>query len=222
MNKTAALVASIAITLAATMAAAQQPGMKVNVLIVESVEDFQRWLQQEMALANEQTASRRVYPPNLKEIPAGKKAHFPILVGGLHPPEQGVVTLVADVEFFGPDGKSLVAARQCCRYTITNRPDIRSAMLGPTMNLQLDSGDANGAYVVRVSVTDGSQTATASETFQFAAGKPAAPAQAPASTAAPRLRMGTPPAKNPGRDVDKRDCLALPTPTEVIKCTQQK
>lgn len=217
MKKMVAFASSVAMTLVATAAIAQQPSMKVNVVIVESVEAFQRWLQQEAA-----APTGRIYPPSLKEIPAGKKVHFPILVGGLRPPEQGVMTLVADVEFFGPDGKSLFAARQCCKYTATNRPDIRTAMLGPTMNLELDSGDTKGAYTVRVSVTDGSQQMATSETFQFAAGKSGAPSPAPASTTAPKLRMGAPPAKNPGRDVDKRDCLALPTPSEVIKCTQQK
>ena len=222
MNKTAALISSIAMTLAAAAAIAQQPHMKVDVLAVESVEDFQRWLQKAMDAAREQMpASQEIYPPSLKDVPAGKKVHFPILVGGLRPPEQGVVTLVADVEFFGPDGKSIGAARQCCRFTITNRPDIRTAMLGPTTSLEWEPNDKKGAYTVRVSVTDGSQTATSSATIQLVGGDSATPRQAPAPTAAPRLLMDAP-AKNPGRDVDKRDCLALPTPAEVIKCTEQK
>jgi hypothetical protein len=215
MNKMTSCIASIAITLAATAAVAQQAGMKVDVLIVESVEDFQRWLQQE-------PAPQGPYPPRLKEVPASKKIHFPILVRGLRPPDQGVLTLVADVEFFGPDGKSLFAAPKCCRFKITNRPDIRTAMLGGTPYFELDPGNPQGPYTVRVSVTDGSQQAATSETFLFAAGGSAVPEPAPATTAAPRLRMGTPPAKNPGRDVDKRDCLALPTPAEIIKCTGEK
>ena len=222
MNKTPALILSIAMALAATAAIAQQPGMKVNVLIVESAEDFQRWLQQSISAMEKGTAPPASYPPSLKEVPANKKVHFPIVVGGLLPPQQGEVKLVADVEFFGPDGKSVGAARQCCRFTITNRPDFRSVMLAPTMNLELEPGDKKGAYTVRVSVTDGSQSASTSETFQFVDGKPAAPPQVPAATAAPKLRMGAPPAKNPGRDVDKRDCLALPTPVEIAKCAERK
>ena len=215
MNKPAALISSLAMTLAASAAIAQQPGMGVNVFVVESVEDFKRWLQQE-------PAPQGLYPSRLKEVPAGKKVDFPILVSGLRPPEQGVVTLVGDVEFLAPDGKSVFAAPKCCRFTITNRPDILTAMLGGTASLELDSGDMKGAYTLRVSVTDGTQTVTTSETFQFAGAKPAVPNLAPAPAAAPTLLMGTPPAKNPGRDVDKRDCLALPTPSEVIKCTEQK
>lgn len=219
MSKTPALILSIALALAATPAIAQQPDMKVNVLVVESIEDFQRWLQQAIAASEQKAPLPGRYPPSLKEVPVGKKVHFPILVQGLRPPQQGVVKLVADVEFFAPGGKSIGAMRQCCHFTITNRPDFRTAMLGPTTNLELEPGDMNGAYTVRVSVTDGSQVVSASETFQFTGGKSATP-QAPASTA-PRLRMDTP-AKNPGRDVDKRDCLALPTPSEVIKCTERQ
>jgi hypothetical protein len=190
--------------------------MRVNVVIVESVEDFAGWLQQ-------RPTPQGVYPASLKEIPAGRKVHFPIVVQGLRAPEQGTMTLVADLEFLGPDGKRVGAVPQCCTYTMTNRPDIRTAMLGPTMNLQLEAGGPKGAYTVRVSVTDGSRTATASETFQFAAPKSAAaPPPPPAPAAAPKLQMGAPPAKNPGRDGDKRDCLTLPTPAEVIKCTERK
>jgi hypothetical protein len=208
--------------LSASAAIAQQPPMKVDVLAVESVEDFQRWLQKAMDAAKEQKpAPQEVYPPSLKEVPAGRKVHFPILVGGLRPPEQGEVTLVGDIEFFGPEGKSIGGARQCCKFTIKNRPDIRTAMLGPTMNLEWEASDKKGAYTVRVSVTDGSQTAASSTTIQYGGGSSAAPRQAPAPAAAPRLRMDAP-AKNPGRDVDKRDCLSLPTPAEVIKCTEKE
>jgi hypothetical protein len=231
MNKTPALILSIAIALASTAAIAQQPGMKVNVLIVESAADFERWLQQSITALEKKTAPPASYPPSLKVVPANKKVHFPIVVGGLLPPQQGEVKLVADVEFFGPDGKSVYAAQQCCRFTITNRPDFRSVLLGPTTNLELEPGDKKGAYTVRVSVSDGSRSVSTSETFQFVEGKPAAPPPAPAATAAPKvpaattapkLRMGTPPAKNPGRDVDKRDCLALPTTAEIVKCTEKK
>jgi hypothetical protein len=215
MNKTSSFIASIAFTVAASAAVAQQDGLKVDVVIVDSVEDFARWLQQE-------PLPQGPYPASLKEVPAGKKIHFPILVGGLRPPDQGVVRLVADVEFFGPDGKSLFAAPKCCRFTITNRPDIRTAMLGGTPYFELEPGNPKGAYTVRVSVTDGSQQAATSETFLFATGEFEVPEPSPPTTAAPRLRMGTPPAKNPGRDMDKRDCLALSTPAEIIKCTGEK
>lgn len=214
MNKSAPFTLAFALALAATAAIAQQSGMRAQVFVVDSVDDFKRWTQQV-------PAPQGPYPSSLKEVSAGRKVEFPVLVRGLAPPQQGTLVVVADMEFFAPDGKSVFAAPQCCRHTITNRPDIASVVLGNTATLVLEPGDMGGAYTVRVSVTDGAQTVTTSETFQFAGGKPAAPGPAPAS-AVPTLQMGTPPAKNPGRDMDKRDCLSLPTPAEVIRCTERK
>lgn len=212
MNKPAAFTLALALTLAASAAIAQQAGMHANVFVVESVDDFKRWTQQV-------PAPQGPYPSSLKEVSAGRTVAFPILVSGLRPPQLGTIVVVADMEFFAPDGKSLFAAPQCCRHTVTNRPDIVSVVLGSTATLVLEPGDMGGAYTVRVSVTDGAQTVTTSATFQFAGGT--VPGRAPAS-AVPTLQMGTPPAKNPGRDMDKRDCLSLPTPAEVIKCTERK
>jgi hypothetical protein len=41
-------------------------------------------------------------------------------------------------------------------------------------------------------------------------------------SAGPRLRMADAPAKNPGKDQDLRHCLDLPTPKEVIRCSEGK
>jgi hypothetical protein len=216
MNRTTTLILSIAMTLASAAAVAQQ-AMTVDILVVESAADFKEWLRQK-------PAPQGPYPQTLKEVPVGKKVDFPIVVSGLRPPDVGVMDLVADVELFAPDGKSVFSAPKCCRFTIKDLPEIRTAMLGGVASLTLEPGDMKGAYMMRVSVTDGVQTALGSETFQFAGGKPGPlPATAPPppeAPAVPALQMGTPPAKNPGRDVDKRDCLSLPTPAEVIKCTE--
>ena len=212
MGKRAAFTFALGMALAATAVLAQQGGLQARVYVVGSVDDFKRWSQQV-------PVPQEAYPSSLKEVSAGRKVEFPILVSGLSPPQLGTIVVVADMEFFAPDGKSLFAAPQCCRHTITNRPDVVSVVLGNTASLVLEAGDMGGAYTVRVSVTDGAQTVTTSETFQFAGGKPGA--RAPASEV-PTLQMGTPPAKNPGRDMDKRDCLTLATPEEVIKCTERK
>ncbi|APV48594.1 hypothetical protein BWI17_02175 [Betaproteobacteria bacterium GR16-43] len=219
MNKTYRLIFSLVLAFASAAIFAQQPGMKANVVIVESVDDFQAWLRK--AAADPANAGR--YPPSLKEVPIGKKVHFPILVGGLTPPAQGVMNFVADVEFFAPGGKSIGAAKQCCRFTITDRPDYRTVMLAPTMNLELEANDPKGVYTVKVSVTDGSNVLTASETFTVIEGSIGAPAKSatPEKPSAPKLRMDAP-AKDPGGNVDKRNCLDLPTPSEIIKCTEGK
>jgi hypothetical protein len=41
-------------------------------------------------------------------------------------------------------------------------------------------------------------------------------------SAGPHLRMADAPAKNPGKDRDMRHCLDLPTPKEVIRCSEGK
>jgi len=128
---------------------------------------------------------------------------------------------VADLEILGPDGKTLNTMRACCSATITNRPDWRTVLLDNTPNLEFDSSDKEGIYTVRVSVTDGTQTLKSSETFHFPASKPSS-ARAPAPTTAPAPRGNVQPARNPDGDTDKRDCLDLPTPAEVIKCAGRK
>lgn len=218
--KTTVLLLSVVLGVAAGVARAQQEALKVDVIAVESVDDFQSWLQKAIAAAQQGTPMPERYPPSLKSIPVGKKVHFPILVGNLHPPAQGVVELVADLELLGPDGKAISVQQRCCSFRIENRPDYRTVMLAPTVNMTMDPGDVQGTYTVRVSVTDGTRSAGATETIRF--GEEPGPSQrAPDNAAAPRLRMA-PPAKNPGGDVDKRDCLSLPTPSEVIRCTERK
>jgi len=51
--------------------------------------------------------------------------------------------------------------------------------------------------------------------------KPGAEAQG-VKSAGPHLRMADAPAKNPGKDRDMRHCLDLPTPKEVIRCSEGK
>ena len=204
---------ALALAVSASTALAQQPAMKI--FVAESSDAFQDWLRTAAA-----TGTTGTYPPSLKEVPEGGRIHFPIVVSGLRPPATGVVELVADVEFVAPDGATKVMAKQCCRFTIANQPEVRTVMLGPTMNTKLLATDMPGVYTVRATVTGGPEVLVASETFRYLGGTPAA-STVTAPAAAPRLNM-TLPAKNPGNDSDKRDCLALPTPTEVIKCTERK
>src|SRR5258705_13892196 len=114
MNRMTSLVVSIGLMLAATSAIAQQSGMKVNVLIVDSLEEFGKWMQQAMEAAAGRAPNPGKFPPSLKEVPVGTKIYFPIVIGGLQPPVQGTMKLVADLEVFGPDGKSQNAMKRCC------------------------------------------------------------------------------------------------------------
>jgi hypothetical protein len=51
--------------------------------------------------------------------------------------------------------------------------------------------------------------------------KAAGEAQA-VKSAGPRLHMADTPERNPGKDRDLRHCLDLPTPKEVIRCSEGK
>ena len=80
---------------------------------VASIEDFNQWIEQKPV---PRAHSR------FKVATAGKKVSFAILVSGLHPPEHGTVTLVADLEILTPDGKVAFSGKQCGRFRITDLP----------------------------------------------------------------------------------------------------
>jgi len=124
---------------------------------------------------------------------------------------------VADVEILGTDGKSLGISRQCCQAIVARGSNERAVLLTSTVNVEPEAGHRKGSYTVRVSVTDGMQTWTASEVLPYGE------STGPGSHEAPRLNMKVPPAQTEsGGPGDKRDCLSLPTPAEVIKCSEKK
>ncbi len=158
MNKTLSILMLAAASIAAT-AWAQTEAMHVVAMPIASMEDFKQWVAQK-------PAPKGVFP-RLKVATAGKKVSFPIMVSGLHPPEHGELKLVGDLEILTPDGKVAFSARECCRFTITDHPDFRSAVLGPVIDMTFDPGDPKGTYTVRVSVSDGTRTATGTDHFSF-------------------------------------------------------
>lgn len=213
MNKTL-MILMLAATSIAVNAGAQTEAMRADAMPIASVEDFTRWVQQK-------PVPKGVFP-RLKVATAGKKVSFPILVSGLHPPEHGTVNLVGDLEILTPDGKVAFSGKQCCRFTITDHPDFKSAVLGPVIDMTLDPGDPKGTYTVRVSVTDGTRTATGSDTFQYGAAsapkisamaKDAMPGAAPAADA---------PAPRTFPHKDRTECLDRPTNREIIRCAEGK
>jgi hypothetical protein len=249
------LAATFFAALIAFAAHAQQPGMRAQVVMVESLVDFERWAEQRL--------TEGTYPRALREVPVGIPVHFPIVVTGL---QQGAnaLELVADIEFYAPSGNSLGLIQKCCRFSAAPNSNVRAAVLGNAATLVFAANDMRGRYAVAVSVTDGTRTVKTREEFNFGkaeepakpAARPAPPAPPPQAAprpepaprkaepapakkpepappksepapakpepAAPKLRMAPPPEKEPGRDADKRDCLALPTPAEIIKCAEKK
>ena len=190
--------------------------VKVTVIAVESLDDFTRWLGKPVDSAR--AASAAAYPGRIGHLPYGKKTQLPILVMGLTSPAAQEMQLVADVEILGTDGRSLGTSRRCCTATIAKGSNERAALLASAVIVEPESGHKKGSYTVKVSVTDGTQTWTASEMLPY--GETDMPGS---STEAPRLRMNVPPDKaEPGAPGDKRDCLSMPTPAEVIKCSERK
>jgi hypothetical protein len=155
----------------------------------------------------------------------------------VEPPGAGQATeIFADVEFIGPTGKVLARMKKCCSATVRGAANMPYS-LGPVVDLEIEPGDPTGTYTVKARVTDGSRFADASETFQYdGPGAQAAPAPADAKperaqetkpaakpAAAPVVRDIAPqaPRKAPGKGRDVSHCLGLPTPAEVIKCTEK-
>jgi hypothetical protein len=190
--------------------------VRVTVVPVESVDGFKAWLGEPIDPARASTAA--AYPGRLAQLPFGRKTQLPIVVSGLPSPAAQAMQLLADVEILGTDGRSLGTSPRCCQATIARGSRQGAVLLSSTVNVEPETGRQKGSYTVRVSVTDGIHTWTASEVLPYGA------SEAPGTASeAPRLRMNVPPAAaEPGGPGDKRDCLALPTPAEVIKCSERK
>ena len=190
--------------------------VKVSVVPVESVADFKRGLGNPVDPAR--AASPAAYPGRIGQLPFGRKTQLPIVVTGLPSPAPQTMQLVADVEILGTDGRSLGTSPRCCQATIARGSNERAVVLPSTVIVEPEAGHRKGSYTVRVSVTDGSQTWTASEVLPY--GETDGPGS---MHEAPRLRMNVPPGQAEGGGAgDKRDCLGLPTPAEVIKCSERK
>jgi hypothetical protein len=185
-----------------------EPDWRPHVLIVDSVDDATTWIGK--------PASQRGDTGRLREVPTGMKVHFPIVVTNLPSLTDRGLNLDADIEFLGPLGQVLWTKKSCCQRVVRDTPQGHAVALEPVPNVQFEPNDTSGTYSVRVVVNDGQRSATTVETFRFGEGKPD-PAAKPGGM---RLQMDVP-KKNPGVDRDVRDCLELPTPSEVIKCTER-
>ena len=192
--------------------------VKVSVVAVESVDDLRNWLGKPVDPARAATVAS--YPGRLTRLPTGRKTQLPILVTGLPSPAPQPMQLLADVEILGTDGKSLGTSPRCCHATIARGAGAGAVLLESTVIVEPEArpGLTSGSYTVRVSVTDGAQMWTTTEVLPYGAAS-----DMPGSHEAPKLRMNVPPAQlEGGGPGDKRDCLSLPTPAEVIKCSEKK
>ena len=189
--------------------------VKVTVVPVESMEDFKRWLG--TPVDPKRAEAPTTYPGRLSLLPVGKKAQLPILVTGLPVPAAHAARYIADVQVMGTDGKPLGIAPRCCEAIVAKGSNERAVLLNSAAVVEPESGQRSGSYTVNVLVTDGTDTWRVSEVLPYGE------TDMPGSHEAPRLRMNVPPAQlEPGGPGDKRNCLSLPTPAEVIKCAERK
>ncbi len=190
--------------------------VQVTVLAVESAGGFKAWLGDPVDPVR--AASAAAYPGRLTHLAPGRKAQLPILVTGLPAPAPREMYLVADLEILGPDGRSLGHSPRCCRAIVSQGAMTGAVLLDKWGVIDAAANTHQGSYTVRVSVTDGRQTWTTTETLPYGEG------DVPGSAhETPRLRMNVPPEQRaPGGPGDRRDCLSLPTPAEVIKCAEKQ
>ena len=190
--------------------AAEAPEWRPHVLIVDSLDDVKPWIEGTSARRNGDAG-------RLRDIPAGLKIHFPIVVTDLPSLAGRGLDLEADLEFLGPQGQVLWSRKACCRKIVRHTPRGQAVALEPAASVQFEPNDTAGTYTVRVVVNDGQRSAAAVETLRYGEARRDGLGKAGGM----RLQMDVP-KKNPGADRDVRDCLDLPTPAEVIKCTERK
>jgi len=201
----------VALAFAALPALAQK--LEAHVTAVESMDDFMKWLQTK-------PAPKGVYP-TIHEVVMGKKYYLPIFVTGIDPASGARMELVGDMEIVPPSGQPQ-ALKRCCRFTVPERSGFRFAMLSNAIEFSLDPGDPKGVYTFKASVTDGKQTFTAAEQLRYGVPAPSRNADTPADATSAPVAPKRAPTPNRYSGADKRNCLDLPTPADVIKCTEGK
>jgi hypothetical protein len=94
------------------------------------------------------------------------------------------------------------------------------AVLGVSLWLAAAAGASVAAEAAKAGAQKPAPDA-AREAREAKDSKAAGEAQA-VKSAGPRLHMADTPERNPGKDRDLRHCLDLPTPKEVIRCSEGK
>jgi hypothetical protein len=130
-----------------------------NVLIVKSHSDIESWVKAD-------PARRGGDAGRLRTVARGTKVYFPA-VATFQASQLGQrISLVADLEFIAPNGKTQKIS-SCC---IANRVDPRAPatiVLSPVVDLVFDATDPNGEYRVRAMINNGSETVVAEEKFRL-------------------------------------------------------
>jgi hypothetical protein len=130
-----------------------------NLLIVKSHSDIEAWVKMEPARRGRDAG-------RLRTVTRGTKFYFPAVATF---PESQVgqrISMVADMELIGPNGKTQKIP-SCC---IANRVDPRAPatiVLVPVMDVTFDTSDADGEYRMRTMINNGKETVMAEEKFRL-------------------------------------------------------
>ena len=130
-----------------------------NVLIVKSHSDIESWVKAE-------SARRGGDAGRLRTVARGTKVYFPAVATFPDSQVGQRISLVADMEVIGPNGKTQKLP-SCC---IANRVDPRAPttiVLNPVLDVVFDKTDANGEYRVRAMISNGRETVVAEEKFRL-------------------------------------------------------
>lgn len=184
---------------------------QVHILISDSHAAIEKWV---LTPPSERGGDRE----RLRSVSKGKTIYLPVIATGYKPSESGRINFTADLEIVSPNGK-VTAFKKCCS---ANRGDPRTpglVVLNPVLHIVFDPDDPPGTYTARATVTDGSRTATARESFRVQTGtgteREAALQGEPKSA---------PPSGNNKRSrahEDARACLELSTNVAMMRCAQK-
>lgn len=194
-------------------APANQPeqGFQAHILITGSHTATEKWV---LSPPGERGGDRG----RLRTVSKGQKIYFPVIATGYKPSDSGQINFVADLEIVAPSGK-VIALKKCCSAV---RGDPRTpgvVVLNPVVEIVFDADDPAGTYTARATVSDGSRTAAARESFRLQTGTGAQtgaalqgePKPAPASGIKKRSRANE----------DARACLELSTNVAIATCAEK-
>ena len=175
-----------------------RPELQANILIVTNYNAVEHW-KSSTAAARSGDAGR------LRKMTPGHRTFAPIVVTG---DSAESTPLSADFEFVTPEGKVILAAKQCCSSVGADTRTPGVMVLNPVPEITLKASHPPGTYTLRATVTDGSRIWIASETvaLETRSGTTAAPAPTTVQTYSPG---------------DPRNCLKYSDDKTISNCAEK-
>lgn len=140
----------------------QEQTFQAHILIEDSHAAIEKWVRS-------QPSERRGDHGRLRTVSRGVKIYFPIVATDYKSSVSGRINIAADLEIVSPNGK-VIAFKKCCGAIGGDPRTPGLVVLNPVIDLTFDPDDPSGTYTARATVTDGSSTATARESFRVQTG----------------------------------------------------